>query len=155
MRAALRVRGLAAFAREHAHGILLVDGARELFTRRQLQASGIDWYGRMGTRRLPPGRYRLQVAAQDLAGNVSAPSRSFFVRIRFVELARQTIRAKAGTRFGVRVSADAKRFRWRLGARSGTARPGLMILRAPAAPGRFRLVVSVRGHQSAATVIVR
>lgn len=140
---------------ERAHGVLLVDGERELFTRRQLPASSLQWNGKLDGRRLGPGRYRLQLSAQDLAGNLSAPSRPVFVRIRFVELARHTIRAKAGTRFGVRVSADAKRFRWRLGARSGTAKPGLLVLRAPAAPGRVRLVVSERGHQAMAIVIAK
>ena len=140
---------------DRAHGVLLVDGERELFTRRQLPASSLQWNGKLNGRRLGPGRYRLQFSAQDLAGNLSAPSRPVFVRIRFVEFARHTIRAKAGTRFGVRVSADAKRVRWRLGARSGTAKPGLLVLRAPAAPGRVRLVVSERGHQAVAIVIAK
>ena len=65
--------------------------------------------------------------------------------VRYVELARDRIQAKAGTRFGVARLADAT-VRWRLGARSGTAKPGLLVLRAPAEPGRYTLVVTVGGH---------
>jgi hypothetical protein len=75
------------------------------------------------------------------------------ILVRYVELSRDSIRAKAGTRFGVRVHAD-RRVHWRLGERRGTAAPGLMILRAPARPGRHRLVVTVPGHAATATVIV-
>ena len=137
---------------EPAHAILFVDGKRVIFTRRQLQRSSLDWNGRIEGKAVPPGDYRVWLAAEDPAGNVSNGN-VVHVAVRYVQLARNAIRAKAGTRFGVRVSAD-RRFRWRLGARSGTAAPGLMILRAPARPGRHQLVVTVLGHADAATVIV-
>jgi len=54
----------------------------------------------------------------------------------------------------VRVSADAP-VRWGIGARSGTAKPGLLVLRAPAAPGRYTLTVSVGQHRARAALIVR
>jgi hypothetical protein len=99
------------------------------------------------------GNHRLRLAAEDRAGNVSNGT-VFRVTVRYVELARTVIAARAGTRFGVRVSADA-RVRWRLGPRGGTAKPGLLVLRAPGAPGRLRLVVSVGEHRAGAVVIVR
>jgi hypothetical protein len=74
--------------------------------------------------------------------------------VRYVELARQRIEAKAGARFGVRVSADAP-VRWRLGSRTGTARPGLLVLRAPGRAGRYTLTVAVGAHQARAAVFAR
>jgi hypothetical protein len=59
-----------------------------------------------------------------------------------------------GTRFGVRVLADS-RVGWRLGGRRGTAKPGLLVLRAPGRPGRFTLTVMVGEHRAGAAVIVR
>jgi flagellar hook capping protein FlgD len=138
---------------EPAHAILLVDdGDRQVFTRSSQPSGQMTWYGKVGGRFARPGPHRLTVVAQDLAGNVGAP-RSIPVRVRYVELSRSSIRAKAGTRFGVRVFAD-RRVRWRLGARNGTAAPGLVVLRAPAKPGRYSLGVTVPGHAAAADVIV-
>ena len=138
---------------EPAHGVLLVDGTRVVFTRRQLQHSTLDWNGRVDGKSLRPGAHRLQLAAQDRAGNLSPAGKPFNVLIRYVTLARDRIRAKAGTRFGVRVSADA-RFRWRLGARNGTAKPGMLIVHAPARHGRYTLTVRVGEHAARAAVIV-
>jgi hypothetical protein len=139
---------------EPAHGVLLVDGTRVVFTRRQLEHSSLDWNGRVHGAVLEPGVHRLQLAAQDRAGNLSAPGKSFNVVLRYVSLALDRIEAKAGTRFGVRVSADAP-VRWKLGKRSGTARPGLLVVRAPGRPGRYTLTVRVGEHSARAAVIVR
>jgi hypothetical protein len=138
---------------EPAHGVLLVDGTRVVYTRRQLQRSTLDWNGRVGGKALTPGVHRLQLAAEDRAGNLSAPGTPFNVVVRYVSLARDRILAKTGTRFGVRVSADT-RVHWQLGARSGGAAPGLMILRAPGRPGRYTLTVRFGGHAARAAVIV-
>ena len=138
---------------ERAHAILFVGARRSVFTRRQLPTGVVVWNGKIDGRPVRPGTYVLRVAAQDPAGNDSIPIRAGTVRVRYVELARPRIEAAARTRFGVRVSADA-RVRWRLGARNGTAAPGLMVLRAPAKPGRYRLVVSVGDHSARASVIV-
>ena len=138
---------------EAAHGILLVDGTRVVFTRRQLQRSRLTWNGRVDGKALRPGVHRLQLAAADRAGNISSPGKPFDVVLRYVALSRDRIVVKAGTRFGVRVSADA-RVHWRLGARAGTAKPGLVVLRAPGKPGRVPLVVWVGDHQARAVVIV-
>jgi hypothetical protein len=139
---------------EPAHGILLVDGRRAVFTRRQLERSSLDWNGRLAGTTLSPGIHRLQLAAEDRAGNVSAAGKPFDVVIRYVSLARDRIEAKAGTRFGVRVSADAP-IRWRLGARTGAATPGLLVLRAPTRPGRYTLTVRVGDHRARAALVVR
>ena len=138
---------------EAAHGVLLVDGARVVFTRRQLQKSSVEWNGRVQGRVVAPGTHRLQLAAQDRAGNLSEPGKPFDVVLRYVSLARDRIPVKARTRFGVRVSADA-RVHWRLLAREGGAAPGMLVLRAPKRPGRYTLTVSVGPHSAHAAVIV-
>jgi hypothetical protein len=139
---------------EPAHGVLLVDGTRVVFTRKQQQRSTLDWNGRVDGRVLAPGVHRLQLAAQDRAGNLSEAGKPFDVVLRYVALARDRIEAKAGTRFGVRVSADAP-VRWRLGAQEGTTKPGMLVVRAPARPGRYTLVVLAGDHAARAAVIVR
>ena len=75
------------------------------------------------------------------------------VEISYVTLGRETIRARARTRFGVRVTTDAARFSWRFAGRTGEAKPGLLVLRAPTA-GRYTLYVDVNGHGAKARVIV-
>jgi hypothetical protein len=139
---------------EPAHGILLVDGTRVVFTRRQLTRSSLVWNGRVQGEDARPGVHRLQLAAEDRAGNVSDAGKAFDVVVRYVELGRQRIEAKAGTRFGVRVSADTP-VRWRLGKRRGTAKPGVLVLRAPGLPGRYTLTVAVGTHDARAAVFVR
>jgi hypothetical protein len=138
---------------EPAHAILIVDGTRVVFTRRQLKRSSLDWNGKVKGRVAEPGVHRLWLAAEDRAGNVSN-GKVFHAVIRYVTLARDRIEATAATRFGVGVSADAP-VRWRLGARSGTAKPGLLVLRAPGAPGRYTLTVSVGEHRARAALVVR
>ena len=139
---------------EPAQPILYVGRRRHEQKRSRDLTGEFRWYGRLGARRLPAGRYRLAVAAEDDAGNVSERTPSIPVRIRFVELARSTIRARAGTRFGVRVRTDDARIRWRLGRRSGSALPGLLVLRAPQRPGRYTLVVTANRHSDRARLIV-
>lgn len=138
---------------EPAHGLLYVDGRRYERMRTSRVSGRFRWYGRLGGRRLPAGTHRLSVGAVDKAGNVSAPTRPVRVRIRFVELARETIVARARTRFGVRVRSDARRFTWRFAGRSGRGRPGLLVLRAPRA-GRYTLFVEANGHADRAAVRV-
>jgi hypothetical protein len=58
---------------EHAHGILLVNGRQVEFTRFQPLRGVLRWNGEFGTNALPPGRYRIAIAAQDAAGNRSRP----------------------------------------------------------------------------------
>jgi hypothetical protein len=139
---------------ERAHALLYVGARRVVFTRSQLPTGSVEWNGRIAGKPVRPGSYVLRLGAQDPAGNVSTPKRAGVVRVRYVELARRTIPAKARTRFGVGVSAD-RRVAWRLAGRSGTADPGLLVLRAPARPGRYPLVVTAGDHAARSTVVVK
>lgn len=136
-----------------AQGLLYVDGRLYERARAPRAAAEFRWYGRLDGRRLPAGIHRLSVAAVDEAGNVSEATPPVPVRIRFVELARETIEARARTRFGVRVRSDAPRFTWLFAGRSGRGRPGLLVLRAPRA-GRYTLFVEANGHADRAVVRV-
>jgi hypothetical protein len=132
---------------DRGHGVLAVDGVRTVFTRNQQTRASVAWSAPRA------GDYLLALSGQDAAGNSSEP---VVVRVhaRYVELARKRVLAKTGMRFGVRVDADGS-VRWRLGARSGLAKPGLLVVRAPSVAGRYRLVVSVGGHTDSAVVVVR
>ena len=61
---------------EPAHGVLYVNGKRVIMTHTKLRTAKLDWRPRR------PGRYRLQLAAIDLAGNLGPRSRAFIVRVR-------------------------------------------------------------------------
>jgi len=131
----------------YANGHLVVKS--KFFTRRF-----VTWSGRAFGRPRAPGLYRLRLRAIDPAGNVSAPTRVFTVRIRYIALARHVIRTRATGRIVVRVSTDAHRYAWRIGPRHGRVSRRRLVL-ASGAPGRYRLVVSERGHKDTALVVVR
>jgi hypothetical protein len=114
----------------------------------------MSWYGKIGGRSVRPGRYRLSVGAVDTAGNESTERVRLTVQVRYIELARDTIRAKARVRFGVRVDTDARSYRWVFAGRMGRSSSRLLVLRAPRA-GRYRLFVEANGHADSASVIVR
>jgi hypothetical protein len=61
---------------EPAHGVLFVNGRRRVLTHTKLRAAKLDW------RPQQKGRYRLQLAAVDLAGNLGRLSPVFVVRVR-------------------------------------------------------------------------
>jgi hypothetical protein len=61
---------------EPAHGVLFVNGRRRVVTYTSVRAATLQW---RPTRR---GRYRLQLAALDLAGNLGPRSQVFPVRVR-------------------------------------------------------------------------
>jgi hypothetical protein len=111
----------------------------------------LEWYAR----RQRPGLYALTLVAHDLAGNDSRPSVPAVVRLRFISIVESQVVVPAGVRFGVRVSADAKRYAWRLGARRGSATGKALVLRAPLRAGRYTLAVTHRGHTDAIPVFVR
>jgi hypothetical protein len=58
---------------EPAHGILVVNGRRAVFTYGTRRHGRLTWYGRIKGRVVKPKRHQLQLVAQDLAGNRSAP----------------------------------------------------------------------------------
>ena len=139
---------------EPAHGLLFVRGRREVRTLFQPLEGELSWYGKIDGRQVRRGLYRLDVAAEDRAGNVSDRLAAGRVRVRYIELARATIRATARTRFGVRVDTDARSYGWRFAGRTGRSRARILVLRAPRA-GRYRLFVSANGRADRARVIVR
>lgn len=138
---------------EPAHALLYVDGEQRIRGRFQRREDKLQWFGKVDGRALSPGRYRLSVAAEDPAGNVSRRTAPVAVTIRYIELARELVRVRARTRFGIGVTTDARSFRWRFAGGTGSARPGVLVLRAPK-PGRYRLFVEARGHADSAGVVV-
>jgi FlgD Ig-like domain len=140
---------------EPARGLLYVNGIRYALLKRYAERGLIRWRGRQFGRPLPSGRYRLALAAVDLAGNLSARVPIGVARILYVEVRPHVQQARPRTRIGFRVDTGARHFAWRFRSRRGTSAPGLLVLRTPAAPGRYRLVVTVSGHSAQALVIVR
>jgi hypothetical protein len=138
---------------EPAHALLFVNGVQRVRGRFQRREDALQWFGKVDGHALPAGRYELSLAAEDLAGNVSRRTAPVAVEIRYIELARDLVRVRARTRFGIGVRTDARSFRWRFAGGTGTARPGVLVLRAPR-PGRYRLFVETRGHADSAVVIV-
>lgn len=140
---------------EPARALLFVSGRKRVETRFPRDRDTLSWYGRVGGRAVRPGQYALALRARDPAGNLGEVVRLPSVTVRFVALGRKRVVVLAGTRFAIRVSSDARVVRWRLGPRSGTARPGTLRLRAPAQPGRFTLTISANGYAARAAVFVR
>jgi hypothetical protein len=134
---------------ERVHALLFVQGKRRVRT--VARESGVIRWGAP----LRPGRYRVQIAAEDRAGNVSKPVFAGTVRVRYIELARSVIRARAGFRFGVGVSTDAPNYRYRFAARRGVGGGRFLRIRAPEEEGRYRLYVQANRHADSALVIVR
>jgi hypothetical protein len=78
---ATRVR-IAYRVSEPAHILLYVGGRRELTGFAKSLQYAVNWYARRQGQRLAPGRYRLQLAAVDLAGNVGGRTPAFVVDVR-------------------------------------------------------------------------
>jgi FlgD Ig-like domain len=137
---------------EPARALLYVNDQRRasVVWRPYVEKGVLRWLGTG----LPAGRYLLTLRAADLAGNVSAPLPIGVVRIRYLQVRPHVLQARAGTKIGFRVIADARRVVWHLANRVGGTRPGLLVLRAPKAAGRYRLLVTVGGHSAQALVIV-
>jgi len=136
---------------EHAKVNVLVEGTVVVKGRGAPLTRSLYWPGTVKNKPLPAGTYRVTLVATDLAGNVSRATVA--VRIRYVRLARTRIHAKAGTKFGVNVDSDARSVRWHYRGATGTAKPGLLVLKAGKA-GRHVLTVSERGHAARAVVLV-
>ena len=67
---------------EPAHVLLYVNGRRVLFGGAKTLRGEVEWFARLDGRRLRPGRYRLQLAAVDVAGNLGPRGRPFSFRVR-------------------------------------------------------------------------
>jgi len=134
---------------------LYVDGTRAIRKLGTRPRGTMSWTGTAGGEQLPEGVYTLRLVARDIAGNLGPRSGSRTVRIRFLDLGRDRIVTSPGRRFAILVLTQARRVEWRLGARSGTARPGTLRLRAPVLPGRYTLRVEANGQVQRAAVVVR
>jgi hypothetical protein len=67
---------------EHAHALLFVDGSRRVFTASKRLHGRLQWYGKVRGHAIRPGRHKLKLVAEDLAGNRSAPTPVVVVRVR-------------------------------------------------------------------------
>ncbi len=139
---------------EPAHGILFVDHRQVWFTRFQRLRGTLVWNGRFGNRLARPGNHVLEISAQDAAGNRAKPFPFAVVTVRYVRLGRTRVLVKPGGRFAVLVLADAPTVDWLFNGGRGVAHPGTLHLRAPSAPGVYRLYVQAAGHSAKALVVV-
>jgi hypothetical protein len=141
---------------ERAHVSVYVGGRRVILGRRTRPSGRVRWNGKVGGKRLRPGRYVLEVAAVDLAGNETPPAgrKRVVVQIRYVALSGTPRRVAPGARFTVKVRTGAPRYTWRFAGTHGIEKKRLLHLRAPAHGGRYRLVVSTHGHATSAIVNV-
>jgi hypothetical protein len=144
---------------EKGHASVYLGGRRVILGRPSRPRDKVKWNGKAGGKTLPPGRYVLDVAAVDAAGNETPPAerKRVVVRIRYIALDTTSIHVRPRARFTVKVRTGAPQYRWRFAGAHGTGKPGkkkLLHLQAPAHSGPYRLVVSVHGHSATATVIV-
>ena len=143
---------------KEAHVLVFLDGRRVIRGRAHRTTGKLEWGGLVDGRLLPPGTYVLTIGAVDVAGNRTPPAEDAHVRVqlRYILLANRRITGvKAGKRFQIGVSTDAKGYRWTLGKRSGVAGGSVLTLRAPSKRGTYRLTVRERGHVDRALVVVR
>jgi len=141
---------------EPAHASVYLGPRRVIFGRRSRPSYHVKWNGKAGGKSLPAGRYVLEVAAVDLAGNETPPAqrKRVVVRIRDIVLSDSSIHVAPRARFTVTVRTGAPQYTWRFADAHGSSKKKVLHLRAPKRRGRYRLVVSEHGHSTTATVIV-
>ncbi len=66
---------------EHARAVLLLSGKQILLGRHIRMNAHVNWNGKVGGTPLPPGRYVLDVAARDAAGNLTPPTQQKHVAV--------------------------------------------------------------------------
>jgi FlgD Ig-like domain len=132
-----------------AHTLLLVNGKREVRTRRRTQGT-IRW----APDRLRAGLERLQLVAVDAAGNRAA-GKPFFVQVRYLDVTPSRLRVRPRGLITVRISTDYPRYAWSIGRRRGTGRAHTLRLRAPAQPRRYLLRIDAGGRRQTTNVLVR
>jgi hypothetical protein len=133
---------------------LLVNGKPRARKRGQAPVGAVQWFGQFRGQPVRPRLYRLELVAVDDAGNRSRRVSAGPVQVRYVELGLDTIRAKGGTRFGVRVGTDARRYGWLFARGRGSSSARYLVLRAPRKPGSYRLFVEANGRGDSARVVV-
>jgi len=67
---------------EHAHALLFVDSRRRVLTASKRLRYLLHWSGKVHGRAIRPGRHKLKLVAEDLAGNRSLPTPVVVVRVR-------------------------------------------------------------------------
>ena len=141
---------------EKAHALVYLGSDQIIRGRKTRQDSKIKWGGTANHRPLPAGRYVLSIGAQDIVGNSTPPAdrKTVTVVVRYVELAPRRIAVRGGHGFRVHVTTAARHYAWRLGHRHGVRHGKVLHLRAPTTPGTYRLVVTVNGQSTTATVAV-
>ena len=137
---------------EQAHVRVLVDGHVAVRGHSIRPQATLSWPGTLHGVGLHAGIYRITVVAQDLAGNLSRPSRALRVQIRYVALDVKILRVKLGSAFSITVRTDARTVHWRFLGRAGASSRRL-VLRATRL-GRHTLYVDVNGHSARAVVVV-
>ena len=141
---------------EKAQASVYLRGRRVVLGRRSRSSATVKWNGGADGNPLPPGRYVLEVAAVDTAGNETPPAgrKRVVVTIRYIALSETAIHVAAGARFTVKVRTGAPQYTWRFAGAHGAEKKPPLHLHAPAHRGRYRLVVSEHGHSATALVIV-
>jgi hypothetical protein len=139
---------------EPARAMMLVNGRRRVLSKFRETEGRLVWFGRVDGRSVRPGTYEIRLRAFDRAGNRSGSRRVVPVVVRYVELARDRIEVDAGKRFSVRISTDARSYRWLFAGNRGLGRRRVLVLRAPLTPGEYRVYVTVRGRADSARVVV-
>jgi len=139
---------------ERARILLFVDGKLTETTKlRASKSSKFDWGGRVDGR-LRLGWHDLTLRAVDRAGNESAPTTPIPVRLRILRLRPGTVHIPARKMFRLAISTDRDVVRWRFAGRSGLAASRSLVLRAPAAPGSYRVIVRSGPYVAGARIIV-
>ncbi len=120
---------------EPAQVYLFLNGRRVLFGASLRLKWKVEWQARGR-----PGKYRLTVAARDVAGNLSnaTPPVAIVIPLRVLT---QRVQVRSGSRFAVRIQSDGRAYFWQLGNRGGFASGRTLVLRAPPKPGRYTLVI--------------
>ena len=120
---------------EPARVYVFLNGRRVVLGRSTRLKWKVEWrtHGR-------PGKYRLTVAARDLAGNLSSATRPVTVVLPLRVLT-ERVRVAAGSRFGVRLLSDGRAYYWQLGKQSGFASARRLVVRSPRKGGRYSLLI--------------
>ncbi|HEY2353667.1 MAG TPA: hypothetical protein VGH79_02045 [Gaiellaceae bacterium] len=141
---------------ESAYASVYIDGHRVLLSRQRRKSDEVKWNGKAGGKLLPAGRYVLDVAAVDRAGNETPPAerKPVVVVIRDIALGALPTRVAPGKKFTVTVRTRAPKYTWRFAGKHGSGKSKQLSLRAPAHRGRYRLVVTENGRATTAIVTV-
>jgi flagellar hook assembly protein FlgD len=141
---------------EGAQILLYVDGKLVEKTRyRAGKSNKFDWNGTIDGR-VSMGWHNLTLKAVDLAGNKSAAATvPIPVQVRILRLRPGRIRVSTRKTFKLAISTDRTLVRWRFAGRRGVAPSRSLVLRAPATPGRYRVIVRSGRYKAGALIIVR